>query len=1090
MERYTDEAQREHNIGGTRDRYCEVAADSSAWNPRVKNRSPYAGLFSLGATAITTDGAQALLSVLDEQALISVADRRGRIIDVSRGFCRISGYSRSELIGQDHRMLNSGHHPRSFWQDMWKTISRRKIWREEVCNRAKDGTLYWVDSTNIPQLDADGRIERYISLRLDITARKNAESRLYQASARNRVLAAAVDQSTDAISVVGLRGEIRFQNPAGAQLQQALAPDTDDNPTNLLFRADLVDPRQCQALVELVRSGRTYRDRLPVALHGEDQGSAWLDVAATPLIDDGNAIEGVLITSRDCTSHVVAAKSAEAHAEATEIKAEIGRILAGSETLEKRLHRTLTTLLSTPGPGFEAGGVLLWALDDDRGISATVDIDVEEVERIIGLVGAGSGESHKIQVARAGAEGTKPRDAFYIPVRDEAKVYGALLIVCKATCSEETIWRATLDALGELLGYTVGGERVSENLRAAQRSMKLAMDSAHIALWDWDVPGQRLSVSNTFYSLLGYKEGEAEISPDDWLALVHPEDRSSAPFDFPTLATHEIRLFNGEYRLRKSDGTWLWVRSVGEVVEWNDANPKRILGIHVDINRVKEFSMRLEMALDASKSGLWDWHVETGCLYTNPSFHNMIGEELPPLPIDGSYFFDRVHPDDRVRVDSALEQSFANSADRYDVKFRFRCADGQYKWVRSIGAVTERDAGGSATRMVGQHVDVQSEVEAQQRAEAANQAKSAFLANMSHEIRTPMNGIIGMCEMLLDHPLDSDQHEIADTIRRSAVSLLSILNDVLDYSKVESGKLELESFAFDLRACVADAVALVSHGVQAKDIDLSEFVDDGLPSFVVGDSGRLRQVLVNLLGNAVKFTQAGSVSLSVHRPRSSGPDWIEFRITDTGIGIPQDKLDRLFLSFSQVDASHSRKFGGTGLGLAISRQLVELMGGEINVESEEGKGSTFRFTLRLAAAECAASPEAPNATDMDAGTSRSLTVLLADDNEVNRKIGLHVLRRLGHVADAVTTGRQALQAIEDKVYDLILMDVQMPEMDGIQATEAIRALDDDRANTPIIALTAHAMTDDRQRCLVAGMDDYLAKPFGRTELAEVLKRFA
>src|ERR1700722_11270696 len=392
-------------------------------------------------------------------------------------------------------------------------------------------------------------------------------------------------------------------------------------------------------------------------------------------------------------------------------------------------------------------------------------------------------------------------------------------------------------------------------------------------------------------------------------------------------------------------------------------------------------------------------------------------------------------------------------------------------------------------------------------AQVANQAKSEFLANMSHEIRAPMNGVIGMTELLLDAPLDARQRDYAETIRDSARALLTVINDILDFSKIEAGRLDLEMTRFEVRDLLEDVARLMAIQAHAKNLEITAHVDPAVPEFVQGDAGRLRQVLVNLCGNAVKFTEQGEVALNVSAIAQNGEcTTLRFDVRDTGIGISPDRLHTLFKPFSQVDASTTRRFGGTGLGLSIVKRLAEMMGGEVGVESLEGGGSTFWFTARFAIAE--PEPAVPQlsarATERRTRTRPVETkdyrgaqfgregkrrILLAEDNVVNEKVASRTLQKLGYHVDAVGNGREAVTAWESGRYDLILMDCQMPELDGYEATREIRNRERGLQHIPIVALTAHAMKDDDLKCRAAGMDDHLTKPLDRRRLEICLEHF-
>jgi PAS domain S-box-containing protein len=821
---------------------------------------------------------------------------------------------------------------------------------------------------------------------------------------------------------------------------------------------------------------------------------------------------------------------------------------------------------------------------------------------------------------------------------------------------------ATFDADGKPVRFTgsvvdISARKAAQaELERQREQLELVNHSSQAGVWDRVLPAGPTHLSPRFLEMLGYAPQDDVESKFGTGYLIHPDDREHMlavrQQHFDRVTSH----FNCEYRLRRGDGSYLWVNGRGVATFDAQGRPVRFTGSVIDISARKAAQAelerqreQLELVVDSSQAGIWDTDLIGGRTIVSPRYREIMGMSGEEADGPTERVVDRVHPDDEARVHAARNLVLAQGG-IFDEEFRMRRSDGAYVWINARGK-TVHDAGGRAVRFAGAIVDITVRKEAEAALLAANaaaleaaRAKSTFLATMSHEIRTPLNGVIGSAGLLVDTRLNSEQREYVDTIRNSGAQLLSLINDILDFSKIESGQMELEDEPFEVAAVIEDAFDLIAENARAKRLELLHDLTPEAPRWVRGDITRVRQVLINLVANAVKFTDKGEVCVTVsvlgHKPAparadAEAPLQLEFAVRDTGIGIPADKLPRLFNAFSQVDASTTRKYGGTGLGLAICQRLVEMMGGTIRAESEEGRGSSFIFSIRtraapvprsrrqpdgdfagkrvlvvddyptnrrilraqcgswgLAADEAASGPEAlakisnaqeagtPYAAvisdmlmpDMDgldvaaalaafrarhqvalpliilssAGKAEAfegrpvpedwieaylmkparqsqiynalldalaherlfdlegpehtepptssglgvarLKILLAEDNEVNRRIALRMLERLGQEATCVENGALALAAVQEGAYDCVLMDVQMPEMDGLTATRRIIETVPAARRPYIIAMTANAMAGDREACLAAGMDDYIAKPIQLKVLADALTK--
>lgn len=535
---------------------------------------------------------------------------------------------------------------------------------------------------------------------------------------------------------------------------------------------------------------------------------------------------------------------------------------------------------------------------------------------------------------------------------------------------------------------------------------------------------------------------------------------------------------------------------------------------------LREREERLNLAISGGDLATWDWNIPTGHIDVNPRWHEMLGYARDEVQPHLSTWENLIHPDDQPRIWAVLEAHFQSRIDSYESEHRLRHKSGRWIWVLDKGRVTERDEAGRPLRACGTHLDItewkeaeaslkqakeQAErmswdlVEATRRAndmaaqaEAANAAKSQFLASMTHEIRTPMNAIIGFSDLLADQELTAEQRDYVAMIRDSGRHLLDLINDILDLSKIEAGRFQVEMENCELPAVLHSVEAMMRPLADKKGLELKVVRNPNVPDLIRTDGFRLRQCLANLVNNAVKFTQTGHVHIRVSPDGSQEKPRLRFDVEDTGIGIPPEKQQLIFEPFTQADGTTTRKYGGTGLGLSITRKLAVLLGGEVSVTSEPGQGSVFSLTI-------SADPCAPEtAPSQDSATSRTMEnanpqptrfhgrVLVAEDVRTNQLLIKLMLERLGLDVTVVENGDQVVAEASRNAYDLILMDVEMPRKNGHEATRELRRLG---LTTPIVALTAHAMKEDRQDCLAAGCDDYLAKPIERDKLVAVLTQY-
>jgi PAS domain S-box-containing protein len=1045
------------------------------------------------------------------------------------------------------------------------------------------------------------------------------------------------DATPDGLAILDETSHLVYANPALLAMVGAGSPDSWlGHP--LAEWLDMPDDKGVARRAPVIHEGRMLPN-VRMQLRHVDGHHIPVEGNAGPF--DLGGRPGMISVIRDLTSRHEA-EAAIALAEARQ-RATIETISDGIVVYDLDGKRPPKAVLMNPAaldfigyPLGELQGSFNWSY------SVMVDADGGEVlpDQMPPTVVARTGEPHRAVMACTPPGG--PQRWLRVTANPIADRHGVMvgIVTSLVDITKELADRVKAEADGARLAELVRVGLLSEQaLRESEERFHLAFEHAPIGKSLISLDGHYEEANPAMCRITGYSEDQLQQRTD--AALTHPADLAADVAAEETLLAGAAGNYTLEKRYRTASGADVWVSSSRSLVRHEDGSPRHFIAQVQDITERKKHEevlalerRRLQAAQSIGHIGSWEMEIATRDLAWSDTLLELYGlgpQDAPGVLAAG---MDRVHPDDRDDVQSALDACVRTGEPMWIRHRVIRANDGRLRWLEAHGeGVFEH---GTMVRLAGAVVDVTEQVLAAKEAKEgrdlaveASRQKSAFLATMSHEIRTPMNAVIGMTDLLLDTALDAEQRGFVETVRTGGDSLLVIINDILDFSKIEAGGLRLEHQPFDLRDCVDDALDLVAATPSAEGLELIVDVQEGCPAVVVGDVTRLRQVLVNLLGNAAKFTPYGEVVVRVQPDDyqvsdDDGRVGLRFAVADTGIGIHPDLLAGLFDSFNQGDASTTRIYGGTGLGLAISQRLVNAMGGAIAVESTDGEGSTFHFSIVLGRAappgpfaqpgsgdsldgrsalivddnatsrrilrlqlegwgvtvsEAAGGTAAlavvesgrrfdvavvdmgmPDMTDQDltlawraapatrrlpivllagradrpptdredpfvlrlskpvraarlhqqleamllptkvavvASPSRDeavglgpLRVLLAEDNSVNQRLARLMLEKLGHHIDVVSNGQEAVDAIRLAPYDAVLMDVEMPVMDGLEATRTIRRTQPPEGQPEIVAMTASALVEDREACYDAGMDDYLAKPVRLQDLRVALERAA
>jgi len=983
---------------------------------------------------------------------------------------RLIGYTPEELTRPNEMMFSEIIHPddRARIKAVFESVQQGAgVFECEYRIRTKSGEQRWIyDRGAAANFDRDGKPRFIDGIMLDITARKATEVKLAQAEARAQTVIENVGEMffTHRVSDDGSPHFV-YLSPAFERLTGYTTEEALNNPSFSI--ASLINPED----LERIRGTTVIATGLPsentfrlITKSGETR---WVFARSRP---SGVDETGARLVS-GFVSDVTEMKRLESEVNArNEYLERLARNLDGSIYRGRVAPAELVSCFGRRPPTFEA-------------------IHRDDLDRYVREVAAACREmrSFEIEFRITDDEG---RERWMLergmPAEPDAHGFAQFVDCLVIDITPQRRLHEELEKREKLISA------LATNLEGAMFRVRRGASPAI----EYISPGIKKIADLDADKIVG-------MAPEA-LNIRHPDDYGEY-LDTVKRAIQDRRPYESQHRLKLRDGTIRWILERGMASAYaEDGSPLVIDGFMFDVterHRLTE-ELRERERQFATLAGNIDgvmFRARVGLPvtidYYSPGIEKQVGIPAHALIGKPSIGIALMHADDKDRYFRTVGAALAAQRS-YEVEFRLVRPDGRTIWILERGSATEFGADGAPIIVEGFSIDISARKEAEEAiaaardaAEAANRAKSEFLAMMTHEIRTPMNGVLGMTSVLMDSGLTPSQTRHATTIRESAEGLLRIINDVLDFSKLDAGALTIEVKAFDLHALFRHIDDVLSPKARAKGISFDVAIDAGVPRAVRADAGRIRQVLLNLAGNAVKFTETGSVVVHARVREAGDAHMLDVAVTDTGIGIPEDRLGRLFQSFEQADASISRRFGGTGLGLAISRKLVERMSGTIGVDSEAGRGSTFRFAVPYELAESAdvAAPTADAAAVEAAlaalrGLAHDARILVVEDNATNRLVATSFLNQYGIAHDVAVDGREALEAVKRQRYDVVLMDLHMPEMDGLEATRGIRELSGDAASVPIVALTANAFADDIERCRQAGMDGHLGKPFGKEDL--------
>ena len=1005
-------------------------------------------------------------------SMIIITNANREIEWVNEAFCNMTGYCLEEVIGRrPGDFLQGKDTDKATIIHMSDRLKNNQPFTCETINYTKDGRPYWIEIKCQPLFGPDGKIEKYFAIEEDISYRKQSQLALRKSQL---LLETAMEASGNAV----WEWDLNTNKITSINLKNLLGYDDNEMITEAQEYLSWVHPEDrmnAAEFINLYTGGNRQYGEHQERIRTKSGEYIWI-LQRSRAVEWDSEGKPIRVVGSAININPIITMTQQLAASEERWKIALEGSGAGIGEIDINENKVWYSLKAAQLLGFASPDKISTSYDDF--LETIHPEDLPGAKDIVNKHLNGETPSFEME--------------FRMLCKDKSYRwfdFHGIISKRNADGSPKAFIGSAYDITDRKL--------FEEKLKLSEERWKFAIDGANAGIWDWDIHSNTVYYSDKAKELHGiFEKGNTFPAISYFAEKLLPEDRLRVVEEAYEMISGKADRLESEYRIIHSEKGICWINDRAMVVS-RDENGKanRVIGIFFDVTekklldeKLRESEQRWIFALEGSSSGVWDYNLPTGDVFYSRKLKELLGYSADESFENSINTWSKlVHPDDVEMANLQIQKFITGEAPTYENEQRAMHKDGTYHWYLNRAIIADKDENGIATRLIGTVADITNRkknelelIKAKEMAEGSAKAKRLFLANMSHEIRTPMNAILGLSEQLRSSLLHPDQEFLINIINDAARSLQVLIDDILDFSKIEEGKLSLEYIDFDLHEQVRRIISMLLHKAQEKNISIRMEFDWKIAHIVKGDPNRLSQILINIVGNAIKFTREGYVLVTCRLQEThEKKQLITFTVSDTGVGMTEESLANIFTEFYQEDQSIARKFGGTGLGLSISKNLVELMGGDITIESKKHIGTQVHITIPFEMSEHKYLPFVRIEDAINKKVFKNKKILLVEDNKVNRIVASIILKKMNMKIDEAENGKVALYYTQEHEYDLILMDLQMPEMDGITATRIIR---ENNIQTPIIALTANAVHDELEELLEKGFNSYLVKPFEEKKL--------